>query len=227
VNDSSWSSTFERFPTGTSHLLGSIAVDVHDWSRPQAGEPRLFREGPLEWFTCAHPAALVALYVPGGLWLTWIGLRAGDSAALAGLLYVAGLVFWTLLEYGLHRYSFHHVPRTSRQVAFGYLIHGVHHAYPDDSRRWVMPPVVSLPTILVLAGAAWLLFGLEALPFIGGGVHGYLIYDTTHYLIHRGSMRSRLGRYLRRHHLQHHHAVPECNFGVSSPIWDFIFHTAR
>jgi sterol desaturase/sphingolipid hydroxylase (fatty acid hydroxylase superfamily) len=34
-------------------------------------------------------------------------------------------------------------------------------------------------------------------------------------------------RWLRRHHLQHHYAAPDQNFGVSSPLWDIIFRTSR
>jgi sterol desaturase/sphingolipid hydroxylase (fatty acid hydroxylase superfamily) len=58
-------------------------------------------------------------------------------------------------------------------------------------------------------------------------MHGYLAYDMLHYAIHRGVMKSRIGAYLRKHHLQHHYAVPERNFGVSSPLWDFVFRTTR
>jgi sterol desaturase/sphingolipid hydroxylase (fatty acid hydroxylase superfamily) len=66
-----------------------------------------------------------------------------------------------------------------------------------------------------------------ALPVFGGVMHGYLTYDMLHFAIHRGTMTSRMGAYLRKHHLQHHYAVPERNFGVSSPLWDFVFRTTR
>src|SRR5215510_9262328 len=57
-----WSNTFERFETGTFPIVGPIAVDVYDWGHPQDGRPRMFPQGFLEWFTCAHPRSLLAAY---------------------------------------------------------------------------------------------------------------------------------------------------------------------
>ena len=38
-------------------------------------------------------------------------------------------------------------------------------------------------------------------------------------------MMSKLGRTLRKRHLQHHFGDEEVWFGVSSQIWDFVFRT--
>jgi sterol desaturase/sphingolipid hydroxylase (fatty acid hydroxylase superfamily) len=54
---------------------------------------------------------------------------------------------------------------------------------------------------------------------------GYLAYDGTHYAVHHFKQRTRLGRYVRRHHMMHHHADNSGGFGVSSPLWDVIFRT--
>ena len=40
------------------------------------------------------------------------------------------------MEYVIHRFSFHFAPRGYVGVMLAYLIHGVHHAYPEDHRRW-------------------------------------------------------------------------------------------
>ena len=34
---------------------------------------------------------------------------------------------------------------------------------------------------------------------------------------------TRVGRYLRQYHLVHHYKTPDRHFGVSSPLWDFVF----
>jgi sterol desaturase/sphingolipid hydroxylase (fatty acid hydroxylase superfamily) len=227
VHKQVWSTTFERFPTGTFPIVGPIALDVHDWGRPQDGSPRMFGQSFLEWFTCAHPRSLITAYLPGGLILLALGLRTGMSIAGTAAWYVVGLALWTFLEYVIHRFSFHLTPHNRLQVIFGYLIHGVHHAYPEDSRRWVMPLVVTLPVGGMILGLLWLGLGTPALPAFAGVMHGYLAYDTLHYAIHNRSMRSRLGRYLRNFHLQHHYVSPERNFGESSPFWDFVFRTTR
>jgi sterol desaturase/sphingolipid hydroxylase (fatty acid hydroxylase superfamily) len=104
-------------------------------------------------------------------------------------------------------------------------VHGVHHAYPDDSRRWVMPLIVTLPiSTLIFFGFRFVLGPLGE-PVFGGFIHGYLTYDMLHYFIHRGRMPTRLGRFLRQYHLAHHYASPERHFGVSSPLWDHVFRT--
>jgi sterol desaturase/sphingolipid hydroxylase (fatty acid hydroxylase superfamily) len=46
-----------------------------------------------------------------------------------------------------------------------------------------------------------------------------------HYAIHHFPMKSRIGSYLRRHHLRHHYLDADINYGVSSPIWDVVFKT--
>jgi len=222
-----WSKTFDRFPTGSVTIAGPIAVQLHDWGRPQEGAPRVFGDSFLERLTFAHPRSIFPVYLPGGIALLWLGARWGLSIAASVALYGAGLGLWSLLEYVIHRFSFHLTPRTRLQVAFGYLVHGVHHAFPDDARRWVMPLVVTIPAGAVIFGSLWLILGRLAMPVFAGVMHGYLTYDTLHYAIHRGLMPTRIGAYLRRHHLQHHYAVPERNFGVSSPLWDFVFRTTR
>jgi sterol desaturase/sphingolipid hydroxylase (fatty acid hydroxylase superfamily) len=106
-----------------------------------------------------------------------------------------------------------------------YLVHGVHHAYPDDSRRWMIPLTVSLPILGLLYLIARVLTGGFGPPLFAGFMHGYLTYDLVHYYVHRGRVPGRIGRYLRRYHMIHHYAKPDGHFGVSSPLWDLVFRT--
>ena len=32
-------------------------------------------------------------------------------------------------------------------------------------------------------------------------------------------------KFVKRHHMRHHYKEPEARFGVSSPLWDLVFHT--
>ena len=157
-------------------------LTTHDWSRPQAGEPRMFDQAFLEWFTDVNPSVLPAIYVPTSIWVFWLGLRAGISVPVSIAWFVAGLATWTLMEYVIHRFSFHFAPRGRFGVMLAYLIHGVHHAYPEDHRRWVMPPVVSVPIALVL----YFTFQLRA--SAGSSIRwrralrsAISLYDLTHY----------------------------------------------
>jgi len=219
-----WITTFTRFSPGPTPF-GPVDVRVEDWSRPRAGQAPMFDHPILERVTCGHPGFPLAVYFPAGLWLVWHAWRGGMSTSTVAAVYLGGLLAWTLLEYVTHRISFHHVPTTSGQVAYGYLVHGVHHAYPDDSRRWVIPIAFSLPLALVLFWLFTLALGQYAFPAYGGFIHGYLTYDVLHYAIHRGHLPTRLGRFLRQYHLAHHFASPDRHYGVSSPLWDVVFRT--
>ena len=222
-----WLSAPRRFPPGQFRIVGPLMLGVHDWSNPQRGRPRLFEQDLLEAVTCAHPALLAAIYIPASLCSLWLARRAGLPAPVVIGCAGGGLLVWTLLEYLFHRFSFHFTPRSRVGVIFAYLIHGVHHAFPDDNRRWVMPPIVTVPiAALLIAAGYWLVAGY-VWPIGAGIMLGYLWYDVLHYLIHRGPMKWGPLQALRTHHLQHHYAAPEGKFGVSTTFWDHLFGTTR
>jgi sterol desaturase/sphingolipid hydroxylase (fatty acid hydroxylase superfamily) len=204
-----------------------MILAVHDASRPQSGEPRMFEQPFLERLTIVNPLVLPAIYIPAATYFAFDGCREGLSLpALIGL-FATGVASWSFLEYLIHRFCFHLAPNNRIGLVFAYLVHGVHHAFPEDRRRWVMPPIVSAPVVLMFY------FSLHALnaqlygPVLAGGIAGYLWYDLFHYAIHRGPMKFRILNVLRKHHLQHHFATPEIKFGVSSPFWDHVFGTIR
>ena len=221
----SWLSTFNRFRPGRVPLVGPVALFVADWSRPQRGEAPMFDSPLLERLSVVRPLYPTAVYLPAGLFLLWRSATGLAGPLTSAGLYLAGLLAWSLLEYGAHRGSFHHEPQNQRQLAVAYLIHGVHHAYPDDSRRWMLPLAVTIPVTSLLYLGFRAALGVHADASFAGFVHGYLSYDLVHYFIHRGRMPGRIGRFLRQHHMAHHYSKPERNFGVSSPLWDVVFRT--
>ncbi|MFO7586773.1 MAG: sterol desaturase family protein [Gemmatimonadota bacterium] len=86
-------------------------------------------------------------------------------------------------------------------------------------------PVASIPMAIV----AWTVFaavlGDGARPGFAGLLLGYLVYDTTHFLMHDYSMPTRFGKFLKRHHMRHHFKRIDRDYGVSSPLWDVVFRT--
>ena len=221
-----WSTTFERFAPGKTSY-GAIAVFVEDWARPRSGESRIFEQDVLERLGCTKPWVPPALYVPLSAVLVWLGVDEGTRAVAVLAWYGAGVLAWTLFEYLAHRFSFHHAPTTRRQLVIGYLIHGNHHAYPDDVRRLITPVVMTLPIGAAILGLFLLVLGRPGFGCFAGFMHGYLLYDLVHYAIHRGSLGTPVGRFLRRYHLQHHFLMPHRKFGVTSPLWDVISRTTR
>jgi sterol desaturase/sphingolipid hydroxylase (fatty acid hydroxylase superfamily) len=188
---------------------------------------RLFQNDFMEFWSRVHPSVPVILYLPLIVYLLyWSSTNPSLSAGSSALLFFAGWFAWTLTEYLLHRFLFHFTPRGEWQQRIFYLFHGIHHDYPNDSRRLVMPPAVSIPLAgLFYALFYWLIGKPHVPPFFAGFVFGYLCYDIIHYAVHHFPLNHGVALYLRQYHIRHHFQDAERSFGVSSPIWDYVFGT--
>ena len=91
----------------------------------------------------------------------------------------------------------------------------------------MIPLGVTLPIAFALAVATWVAFGPAAMAGFAGFLHGYLAYDLLHHVIHERRNTTRVVRWLRTHHMQHHYGAPDRQFGVSSSMWDVVFRTIR
>lgn len=193
---------------------------------------RLFQSNFLEFFTHISPITVTVIWLPVAiLLLIWPVFSGGSLGWNIFAAFAVGLFIWTLAEYTLHRFVFHFPPKTPRMERITFLFHGVHHAQPQCKTRLVMPPVVSIPLALLFYVLFVGLFGnLLAAPgwvnpVMSGFLIGYLIYDLTHYATHHWPMRSGYAKYIKRYHMQHHYKTPDARYGVSSPIWDYVFKT--
>ena len=195
---------------------------------------RLFQSDFLEFFSHIHPAVVIILLLPISIYALIRGFVDWPSNDGMGFILVAflfGLFLWTLAEYLLHRFVFHYHPKTETQKKIFFLFHGVHHAQPQCKTRLVMPPVVSIPLALLFYGLFHLVFGTIlggsywVGPLFSSFILGYLAYDLTHYATHHFPMRSGVWKWLKRHHMRHHYKSPNMRFGVSSPLWDYVFKT--
>jgi sterol desaturase/sphingolipid hydroxylase (fatty acid hydroxylase superfamily) len=195
---------------------------------------RVFKSDFLEFFTHISPATIIGLWVPVVVILLISAILSAQALTFPTYIplgYISGLFLWTFVEYTLHRFIFHHKPTNQRQERIFYLFHGIHHAQPQVKTRLVMPFPVSIPLALVFYGLFYIIFGLllhspEWIgPLMAGLISGYLIYDLIHYAQHHFPMRSGYAKYIKRYHMMHHYKDPEARFGVSSPVWDWVFHT--
>jgi len=143
------------------------------------------------------------------------------------ILFGAGILAWTLLEYLIHRFVFHPAFSIKPLQQFQYFMHGYHHYKPTDLNRLVLPLVLTIPIVLIIYPLMKYSLGINANPLFAGFLLGYMIYDTIHYSVHRYNFRYGLGRYLKRYHFYHHFKANQQCFGVSSPLWDYIFLTKR
>jgi sterol desaturase/sphingolipid hydroxylase (fatty acid hydroxylase superfamily) len=195
--------------------------------RATSESPRMFASDLVDFFSRTHPAVVPVLFVPAALGLFWYGVAQGGVGLLAaiGLLF-AGYVVWTLTEYWLHRLFFHWQPGGAWGDRMHFLVHGVHHKWPKDKYRLVMPPAVSISLFFAFLGIFFVVLGAPLVwPFHAGFVIGYMSYDMTHYYIHHYNPRSEYGLRLKKNHMLHHFKDHGSRFGVSNMVWDRVFGT--
>jgi sterol desaturase/sphingolipid hydroxylase (fatty acid hydroxylase superfamily) len=188
---------------------------------------RLFKSDFLELFTHVHWSVPIIIYLPVVIFF----LVEGAGNPVIGLgrgvaMFLVGLFIWSFTEYILHRFVFHYEPKSELGKRIHFLTHGVHHDYPNDSKRLVMPPSVSVPLALLFYFLFRLVVGENFVaPFFAGFIFGYILYDEIHYATHHAPMKSAVGQFLKHYHVLHHYRDPAKRYGVSSPLWDYVFGT--
>jgi len=189
---------------------------------------RMFESRFMEFFSHVHPATPIVLYGPViGLMLYLAFVQKKLSVLAVAVFFVFGILIWTLLEYVIHRYVFHYEPKTRLGKLLHFIMHGVHHDYPNDATRLVMPPIISIPLAIIFYAVFVLTLGRFAPAALAGFGFGYVCYDTIHYATHHFAMKRGVWRWLKQYHLRHHYHDDQAGYGVSSPLWDYVFKTTR
>ena len=190
------------------------------------GQARLFQSQYMEMLTKTNPIVIWGMYIPIIGFMLYKGFNSAEISALkVSSIFVGGMLFWTLFEYIMHRFAFHHLAESQRAKKFVYIIHGNHHEYPRDKERLFMPPVPSLIITAVLFSLYYLIMGNYALFFFPGFVLGYLLYGSMHYAIHAWNPPYPWMKPLWRNHHLHHYKNDHQGFGVSTTLWDRVFGT--
>ncbi|MDP3279082.1 MAG: sterol desaturase family protein [Deltaproteobacteria bacterium] len=150
----------------------------------------------------------------------------------APLSFAAGALTWSAAEYCIHRFV-GHGPRRKRPASLRaqLTLEGLAGAFNEEHLAHHSDPQYFAPTSqkLLAATAAMTAATLVASVLLGprrGIAYGlgfglaYGGYEVLHRRIHTHAPRNAYGRWMRRHHLYHHHKTPRANHGVTSPVWD-------
>ncbi len=152
-------------------------------------------------------------------------LSYGEKAAW----FVFGILAWTLLEYIIHRWIFHYQPRTQVGIALLERLHILHHGDPKDQTQVCIPFLLSVPMWAWIFANLVLVGGDQAasLLFTCGLAVGMTVYDITHFSTHYMNAPNVILRSLKKQHMLHHFSDHNLRFGVTSPLWDYVFRTYR
>jgi len=186
----------------------------------------MFKSDFLEALSKVHFFVPLIVYVPVIIYCIYKAFVTSIGVLTFFEMLAGGLFVWTFVEYILHRFIFHYMPKPKWAQRLHFIFHGVHHDYPSDAKRLVMPPSASIP----LAVGFYFLFN-ALLPanyvygFFPGFIVGYLVYDISHYAIHHFNFKANFWKKIKQHHMLHHYQDPTKGYGVSSPLWDKVFRS--
>ncbi|MDH4058004.1 MAG: sterol desaturase family protein [Cyclobacteriaceae bacterium] len=199
-----------------------------DFVPKNKGSRQLFKNPILERLTRTHisvPLIIFTLYSFGLLF--WSVTNTSLNAYLTISLFFIGWLAFSWVEYNIHRHIFHLPAYNEFRAKLQYTMHGVHHEFPKDKDRLAMPPLVSVIISTILLLLLRLVMGDLVFAFLPGFLTGYACYLGVHYMIHAYQPPKNFLKVLWINHSIHHYKDGEVVFGVSSPLWDYIYGTMK
>ena len=187
----------------------------------------VFKNKLLDRMTRTNHITPYLVYVPVVCFFLFRAFLVNDTPWREALaIFIPALVFWTLLEYFLHKFLFHYEGTSKSAKDFIYAIHGAHHDYPNDPYRLVVPLAVSIPALIIfyfLFRVIWTELYIDI--FMASLVSIYLVYDTNHYMSHYGNWKNPYFQKMKKHHLRHHFSDSKKDFGFTTKLWDWVFRS--
>ena len=141
--------------------VGKLGADYLNWVHAPVDRPlRLFESDFVEFFSMTPWYVVPIIWIPTMLYVCFVA--CGDLAARIGigninpnflnsepkafsvftLLFLIGILVWSLVEYCLHRFLFHlinHVPADSPfWITIHFFLHGQHHKVGDTLVFWFL-----------------------------------------------------------------------------------------
>ena len=192
------------------------------------GTQKLFQNPVLEKLTRTHIAVPLTIFSVFALaLLAWSITHTSLTAATTIGLFLLGVIAFTWVEYVVHRYVFHMKTYSALRAKIQYVVHGVHHEYPKDKDRLAMPPLLSVTISTILLLLFRLVMGDFAFAFLPGFIVGYAAYLGVHYMVHAFAPPKNIFKFLWINHGTHHYKNGEMIYGVSSPLWDYVYGTMK
>jgi sterol desaturase/sphingolipid hydroxylase (fatty acid hydroxylase superfamily) len=135
---------------------------------------------------------------------------------------VLGFIFWSPLEYGIHRFLGHQLKFKNKFRKE----HQKHHHVKDYFAGTIDKLLGALPAMAIIFVTGlffvnWKMSLLFSIAFLVS----YMIYEYIHLTLHIKAPKTRMGRLLRMHHFYHHFSNEHVNHGVTTRFWDRVFGT--
>lgn len=181
----------------------------------------------VKFFASSNPVHLLLFVLP--LWVLSFYLMSGSSTSGLTLVlsFLGGVLYWSFLEYAIHRWLYHSKYPTRALHYFLGSFHLYHHRNMGDHRVltagflmiYLMTPLVLSPLLYFTQDPG--VFGAATL----GLTAFYYFYEWIHYTLHYKVHQSGYLNYIQKYHLHHHDRAPRKNFGNTSHLWDVVLGT--
>lgn len=187
----------------------------------------MFNNKVLNRLTQTHIATPIVIFIVYAILLLTYTVLKTDVTPLAVIgLFFAGALGFTFMEYVVHRWVYHPPHGSSdKYKEMTYNMHGFHHDYPKDKKRLAMPPVLAVLISTILLFAFKFVLAQYAFAYLAGFVVGYAMYLVVHYTVHMYAPPKNFLKALWVNHSIHHYSENDILFGVSQPLWDYVFGT--
>lgn len=197
--------------------------------KPQSkGTKKLFGNPILEKLSRTHISVpLIIFFTYAAVLLYWNVTHTTLSVWETLALFLIGVLAFTWVEYMMHKHVFHMRTYTAARKKLQYTMHGVHHEFPKDKDRLAMPPLLSITLATILLLIFRVILGDFVFAFLPGFLVGYALYLSVHYMVHAFQPPKNFLKALWVNHGIHHYKDGEIVFGVSSPLWDYVYGTMR
>lgn len=181
----------------------------------------------VKYFASRNPVHLLIFFLPLITFFLYHSLSRSTSSLQTAALIGSGVLYWTFLEYVIHRFLYHVNYPTKLLNYFWGSFHQYHHQDMSDHRvlnagflmMYVVTPVVLTPLLLLTRD-------LQILASVGAGLAiAHYSYEWVHYTLHLKVYETGYLGYIQRYHFHHHDHSPKKNFGNTSHFWDVVFRT--
>ncbi len=201
-------------------------LDGYKIKPKHSGSKRIFENPILERLSRTHISIPISIFITISVGLLiYAVMYTNLPVPVIPFLFLGGFLFFTFMEYMAHRYLFHMKPDKSWKRTIQYNMHGVHHEFPKDKDRLAMPPLLSITFAVFFFAVFYSLMNTRVFGFLPGILCGYSAYLFVHYIVHAYPPPKNIFKHLWINHAIHHYRDDSVVFGVSSPLWDYVFGT--
>lgn len=185
---------------------------------------KFFKNPILNMLSHTSATTVNALYIPLALFFLYKSFSQ-HFFLIVILGMILGAVIWSFVEYFFHRFLFHFKFVNEKIKYLHSIFHLAHHKYTYDTLKYQTLLLVSMPSAFIFYFFFQYVFSSYADSVYAGFILGYVFYEFVHYSTHQFKMNGKFAKLLKQHHMRHHYFDDSKNFGVSSPLWDYVFNT--